>query len=270
MYTPKSKFLRGGSGSQRIRIQGEAYNRNVARIRFCCIHCCHDLKRHNFGLVCSANKNHYGFILKREAEAISQEVRFMKIGKMFPSEYLRGIDVSSPMKVKILSVTDEMGRNRDTNKREIEYVMRFEGLDKKLRLNITMAKECAKILGDTEGDTDNWIGKDVTVYRDIIQAFGKEHIVPRIRKVKRSDKPITNDPAYKSIDDLLYALWDQVGLDEVNAKAALKQCGYTGFAPSQSGAMFDCVRALLANGDFEMVNVDEEPAPAEQAEPVAQ
>ena len=32
MYTPKSKFLRGGSGSQRIRIQGEAYNRNVARL----------------------------------------------------------------------------------------------------------------------------------------------------------------------------------------------------------------------------------------------
>lgn len=112
----------------------------------------------------------------------------MQIGKMFPSEYLRGIDIANPTIVTIASVEEEQAMSRETNKLEPEFVMTFKETPKKLRLNITMAKECALITNDKQGDSDNWINKKVTVYRTEIKAFGKTHIVPRLRKTKAGDK----------------------------------------------------------------------------------
>jgi hypothetical protein len=117
-----------------------------------------------------------------------EEVRFMKIGEMFPSDYIRGIDVVEPVKVKILKVTKETMRSRDGGRAEPAYIIYFEGYPKGVRLNLTMAKEIAVILNDKDLDTDNWSGGVVTLYRTTVKAFGNEHIVVRIRKPEPGDK----------------------------------------------------------------------------------
>lgn len=188
-HVTKSKFARGG-GSHNINLLTPTGRRAVdirlVKIVYLCIHCLGKLKTHNAGVKCELNDNHYGFIHRDEAASLTQEERFMKVGKMFPSDYLRGLDIDKPFIVTIKSVTAEKARDQD-GKMVDEFVMRFQELDKKLRLNLTMAKATALVLGDEEADTDNWIGKRVTIYQDKVKSFGKEHIVPRIREVRRDD-----------------------------------------------------------------------------------
>jgi hypothetical protein len=189
-HITKSKFARGG-GSHNINLLTPTGRRAVdirlVKIVYLCFHCLSRLKTHNAGIRCELNSNHYGYIHRDEADKLTDEERFMKLSDMFPSEYLRGIDIGNPVIVTIKAVTAEQVRNRDNNRMEQEFIMRFEELEKKLRLNVTMAKEVAKIVNDPEMDTDNWTGKRVTIYRITIKAFGQEHIVPRIRQPERGD-----------------------------------------------------------------------------------
>lgn len=203
----------------------------------------------------------------------------MKIGQMFPSEYLRGIDVYAPGILTIVAVVEENAMNRETNKVEPEFVMRFKETDKKLRLNITMAKECMLIAGDKQGDSDNWLGKQVTVYQTEVKAFGKEHIVPRLRAVKSGDEPFGGKPAkqtapapaFATIDDLLFALSKKpVGLKEGEAKAALKALKYETFKASASQEMYDSVVVYMEQqrptdeekrATIEDVDPEQEPLP---------
>jgi hypothetical protein len=255
---------RGGVDCLTTTIQGKTMSLLVAKMQYVCIHCLHPLKRRDFGLVCCENTNHYGFITKTEAEKLTQEERFMNIGDMFPSDYLRGIDVSRPMRLTIKSVSQEMARNNSTNKVEPEYVMYFKETPKKLRLNVTMAKEVCKFLDEAE--TDRWKNKPVTVYRTTIKAFGTEHVVPRIREVQSGDKPPTTDePEYTSLDDLLYALYENYGIPETVAKKALKDGGHKSFAKSRSGEMYRDVELLLLNGELELP--DETPIDDETEQP---
>lgn len=190
MHVTRTKFTRG-SGSHNINLLTPYGRRSVdirlVKIVYLCFHCLGRLKPHNAGVQCELNDNHYGYIHRDEADKLTDEERFMKLSDMFPSEYLRGIDIGNPVIVTIKGVAAEQVRNRDNNKVEQEFVMRFEELEKKLRLNLTMAKECAKIVNDPEMDTDNWAGRRVTIYRTTIKAFGQEHIVPRIRKPEHGD-----------------------------------------------------------------------------------
>ncbi len=187
------KFLH--SGPSPITIQGKQFPLVIAKRKFWCIHCLSELIRRNAGLVCSENNNHYGFILKSESSKFTQEQRFMKIRNMFPSEYIRGLDIHKPMIVTIKSVKSEGARDRETGGAITEYVMRFNEIPKKLRLNITMAKEVAEALNDREMDSDNWIGKQIVIYSCKLKAFGKVHLVPRLRKAKNQPQPAKQSPS---------------------------------------------------------------------------
>jgi len=240
-YVLSRKFSRGNVGVQRITIQGRTLNRNAAKMLYLCIHCLGKLKQKNHGLTCELNDCHYGFIHRNKARKLTQEERFMRIGEMFPSEYLRGIDVAEPMKVRIKDIKEETTRERETGKPELEYVVYFDGIPKKLRLNVTMAKDIAKILNDPTMDTDNWTGKHVTIYRTTLKAFGKDHIVPRVRGVKKGDKlavdtstgevlestPTQNGSGKPSVDPVTQ-FWTQakaLGIDSDHATSLLKEAG---------------------------------------------
>ena len=112
----------------------------------------------------------------------------MKISDMFPSEYIRGLEVSKPQVVTIKSVKTEQVFDFATNKKKEGYIVYFEELPKGVKLNITMAKAVAEALGDTEYDSANWIGGKITLYREKIKVKGKDTIVPRLRKVLSADK----------------------------------------------------------------------------------
>lgn len=179
------------TGGHRVTVQGKPYNIHVARMVFRCIHCLSELKIKNTGLKCSCNENHYGFIHQNEASRLTTEERFMKISDMFPSEYLRGVDITNSRRMKIKKVETVLVKNRNTGKMENENLLYFEGESKKLRLNITMTKEVHfEILNLSPDDEphDNWPGHYVTVYQIQTKDFGKTQIVPRIRKPKSGDQ----------------------------------------------------------------------------------
>lgn len=179
------------TGGHNITIQGKPINIHFARLTHLCIHCLAPLKLKNAGLACTENPNHYGFISQKEADSLTDEERFMKISDMFPSEYLRGIDISEPRKMKIIKVETEMVKNRESGKMQPESVVHFEGEPKKMRLNMTNTREAHFEIFDLSPDEepcDCWPGRYVTVYREKKKMFGKTQIVPVVRKPKQGDK----------------------------------------------------------------------------------
>lgn len=189
-YYRQSKYRT--TGGHNITIQGKSINIHFARLTHLCIHCLAPLKLKGAGLACVENENHYGFISQKEADSLTDEERFMKISDMYPSEYLRGIDISEPRKMKILKVETTMVKNRENGEMQPESVVYFEGESKKMRLNITNTKEAHfEIFGlsPDEEPCDCWPGRYVTVYREKAKAFGKTQIVPRFRKPQQGDKP---------------------------------------------------------------------------------
>jgi hypothetical protein len=275
MRVTRTKFTERSGGRHTINLLTPTGRRAVdirlVKIVYLCIHCLARLKSHNAGVQCELNDNHYGYIHRDEANELSQEERFMKIGKMFPSDYLRGIDIDRPFMVTIKAVTAEKARDQD-GKIVDEFVMRFEEIDKKLRLNLTMANACALVLGDEEGDTDNWTGKRVTIYQDKVKSFGKEHIVPRIREVRRDDvdlakaikqaQPKGKQPggdgngAWKKF---LTQMKEEFNLDEAGVKAKLKELNYTGFTSDKAGEMYESIKVLMSQqADPEQSNLFEE------------
>lgn len=254
-------------------------NIHLVKVTYLCIHCLSELRIRNAGVVCQANNLHYGYIHRDEAKQLTQEARFMKIGKMFPSDYLRGIDVDKPFIVTIKAVTAERVKNHETGKQEDEFVMRFEELEKKLRLNLTMAKACSLVLNDEEGDTDNWIGKRVTIYRDTVKSFGKEHIVPRIREIRQGDvdlKKVINQaqpkngkngkqPEGPTWEEFLAKMKANFNLDEAGVKAKLKELEYTSYKASKAQEMYDSIEVLMSQKDDQE---PEQPGMFEEDEPV--
>lgn len=59
------------TGGHVIKINGQTYNVILARIAFVCEVCHAELKRKDFGLKCSANQHHRGYIKKRTAEKVT-------------------------------------------------------------------------------------------------------------------------------------------------------------------------------------------------------
>lgn len=277
-HVTRSKFTRGG-GSHNISLLTPTGRRPVdirlVKIVYLCIHCLGKLKSHNSGVQCELNSNHYGYIHRDEAEQLTDEERFMKLSDMFPSEYLRGIDIGNPVIVTIKGVAAEQVRNRDNNKVEQEFVMRFSEIDKKLRLNLTMAKECAKLVNDPEMDTDNWTGRRVALYRTTVKAFGQEHIVVRIRKPESSDvdlakaikqaqpKAKNGKQGEEAWKNFLTRMAEEFGLDEAGVKAKLKELKYTGFNSEKAEEMYESIKVLMSQqeaaeaGQAELFEEDE-------------
>lgn len=183
--------IRRTTGDLKMKINGKLVDIYLAKITYKCIHCLGDLELYNAGVRCKENSNHYGFIHRDEASKFSQEERHMKIGEMFPSDYLRGIDVIRPMKMKIVKVISDRVKDRDGRGYKQENILMFEGLAKKLRLNLEMSKEIHFFILGLSPDDDvdqKWPGNWVTVYQTTADAFGKTHIVPRVRKITARDK----------------------------------------------------------------------------------
>jgi hypothetical protein len=101
----------------------------------------------------------------------------MNINETFPStsNFLKKEDLSSPAKVKIASI-DLMKFEQD-GKTQHKIIIEFEGKDKKLACNKTNARTIGAIHG---AETDNWIGKEITIYNDPTVSMG-DQVVGGIR-----------------------------------------------------------------------------------------
>lgn len=100
----------------------------------------------------------------------------MNINEMFPSKYLKGTDlVNKHVDVVIegVSYTDEFDEGR-------KYVLQFKGAKKLLMLNKTNVGILQWLFPEVT-DTDEWIGKKIQLYAELVSFKGKTGPAVRIR-----------------------------------------------------------------------------------------
>lgn len=96
---------------------------------------------------------------------------------LYPSKYLAACDLTGKdVKVTVESIKVEEVKTEEGAEKKV--IIRFTGKQKAMILNKTNAKTIAKRYGN---DTDDWIGKAVTLYPTTCQAFGEEMECLRIR-----------------------------------------------------------------------------------------
>ena len=107
----------------------------------------------------------------------------MKSSDVFPSKWLKATDLKgTEPTVIIASVSmEEVGQDR-------RPVMHFQGKEKGLVLNSTNWDRVAMMYGD---ESDDWAGKALTLYSDMVQYKGQTVPGLRVRPPKRNG----NSPA---------------------------------------------------------------------------
>lgn len=93
----------------------------------------------------------------------------MHFKKLFPTGFIDESDLPEDVTVKIGKVATESLHLPGASAPETRVVLAFDGAKKKLVLNKTNAIRIARMHGK---DTENWIGKSITLYFDPKVRFG--------------------------------------------------------------------------------------------------
>ena len=121
----------------------------------------------------------------------------MKISQLSESKYLKKEDVQPPLTVTIYGIAKE-NLAREDEAPEYKYVLNFKEQCKPLVLNMTNAQLIAHVTGSEE--TDDWVGKQVTLYNDPSVSFaGKLTGGIRVQipqPTMQTENPAPIDPAF--------------------------------------------------------------------------
>lgn len=104
----------------------------------------------------------------------------MKVSEMFPSKFVAAEDLKGVEAAVTIEAVQMEAINADGGQEE-KPVVRFVGMKKGLVLNVTNATAIAGPYGQ---ETDNWVGKEVTLRPDVCDFKGKPtncirvHITP--------------------------------------------------------------------------------------------
>jgi hypothetical protein len=117
----------------------------------------------------------------------------VNINTAFPSKYIKSAEVPEEgLALRIARVDVEDVDGKGTHK----PVVYFQKAKKGLVLNVTNSKKIAALLGTAE--TDEWAGKDVTLYRSETEYAGETVECIRVRAAKNgqpkpapASKPVT-------------------------------------------------------------------------------
>jgi len=110
----------------------------------------------------------------------------MDVTDMFPSKYLRGLDLKGPITVTLASVQPEKVYKPGVGETGV-YVLYCEKASKGVILNRPLARGIAEALG--EADTDHWPGKRVTLYPLPMVVAGVPRVAIRARAVGHPQQP---------------------------------------------------------------------------------
>ena len=103
----------------------------------------------------------------------------MKMSLMFPSDFVKAADLDGKDVTKTIKAVTMDELTMTGGRKETKPVIRFSDADKKLVLNRTNANIIASMYGN---ETDNWIGKKITMFPDVT-TFGRDTVdCIRIRK----------------------------------------------------------------------------------------
>jgi len=99
----------------------------------------------------------------------------MNINAIYPRKYAIGQDIDGKQPtLAVRAVTLEQMGESGTKK----PVIWFTGAKKGVVLNKTMARAIANIYGP---ETESWAGKYVTLYSELVRAFGEDHLAIRVK-----------------------------------------------------------------------------------------
>ena len=118
----------------------------------------------------------------------------MKVSKVFAGEYLAAADLDGEdHSVVIESVTEK--KFDDGNK----LLVTFQGWEKGLVANKTNSGRIAMLYGD---ETEEWVGREIVLYEDLVDYQGKTVKAIRVRgpKKKQSAAP----PPRRATDERAY------------------------------------------------------------------
>lgn len=109
----------------------------------------------------------------------------MHVKLMFPNEWIGAADLKGKDVTLTVSAVKEEGLRVNTGGTEDKWIVEFQEMAKRKKsdrkrwvLNKTNAMLIASIHGD---DSDDWIGKKITLYPTTCQAFGKTVPCVRVR-----------------------------------------------------------------------------------------
>jgi hypothetical protein len=103
----------------------------------------------------------------------------MKMSEAFASKYLKATELDGDTVYTISRVDEEtLGQGDDA---DVKPVVHFEETDKGLALNKTNANTIAGLYGD---ESDNWIGKPITLFATEVDFQGKQTLAIRVRMKK--------------------------------------------------------------------------------------
>ena len=105
----------------------------------------------------------------------------MKLEEMFPSKYIKGQDLQGrPVNVTITRIQPEKMRPNPQSPELQKFVLHTAEGKKGVVLSKTLASQIAEILESDE--SDDWIGKKVTLFPVPIVVAGVQRVAIRARK----------------------------------------------------------------------------------------
>lgn len=105
----------------------------------------------------------------------------MKVSEEYPSKYLSGFDLPGPVTVTIDKLESEL-LNKPGERGPVKtWIIFCRGKKKGIILSKFLAKQIANMLGD---DSDQWIGKQITIYPEPMKVAGREVVALRARAVE--------------------------------------------------------------------------------------
>ncbi len=108
----------------------------------------------------------------------------MKISEAYPSKTLKADDIQEDTTYTIREVQmEKLGSGDDADTKPVVY---FEEVEKGFVLNKTNASTIEKLHGD---DTDDWIGKKITLFATEVDFQGRQTMAIRVRMRKPAPRP---------------------------------------------------------------------------------
>lgn len=105
----------------------------------------------------------------------------MKVSEMFPKKYATGEDLNGrAYTLTIARITQEEMRPQPGAPPQKKWVLYFREARKGVILSRTLAYQIAEAVGSEE--TNDWIGKPITIYPEPLIVAGQKRIAIRARK----------------------------------------------------------------------------------------
>ena len=109
----------------------------------------------------------------------------MKVGKYVAGRFLKGMDLEQEFTTMTIDHADE-----ETLMGEAKLVLYFEEEDRGVVLNKINTRRLIEAFGD---DSDDWIGKRITLYTEPVDFNGKVTDAIRLKKAKSQAAPVEQD-----------------------------------------------------------------------------